>query len=108
MTSTPPHDPLVALWHTTQQPDTDRLLQGLQRFNRLHQRINRSVMAILWVIAVLLLFEETTGRVATHGFLSAIWIGGVAMGSIRHRRARCNRLDALTLDTVSLLKALIA
>jgi len=108
MTSTPPHDPLVALWHTAPEPDTHQLLQDLERFKRLHQRLNRSLLAILGGIAILLLFEEATGRIASHGILSAIWIGGVVIGAWWHRRARCNRIDALTLDTVNLLKAMIA
>jgi hypothetical protein len=35
-------------------------------------------------------------------------IGGVVIGAWWQRRAQCNRLDSLTLDTVSLLKAMIA
>jgi hypothetical protein len=37
-----------------------------------------------------------------------IWTLGLVIGLIFHRRARCNRSDALTLDTVSLLKSMIA
>jgi hypothetical protein len=108
MTSTPPHDPLITLWHTAPEPDNHSLLQDLGRLNRLHQRFNRSVLAILCGIAILLLFEEITGRLASHGVVSAIWISGVVIGAFWHGRARCNRLDALTLDTVRLLKAMIA
>jgi len=108
MSSLPPHDPLVTLWQTAPKPDTQHLLQDLQRLNRLHQRLNRIVFAIMCGISLLLIFEEATGRVATHGTLSVIWILGLVIGIIWYRRARCNRSDALTLDTVSLLKFMIA
>ncbi len=108
MTSLPPHDPLVALWQTAPKPDTHHLLQDLQRLNRLHQRHNRTIWAIMCGIAILLLFEEATGRLASHGILSAIWILGLLVGVFLQRRTRCNRVDALTLDTVSLLKFMIA
>jgi hypothetical protein len=108
MTSPPPHDPLAALWQTAPKPDTQHLVQDLQRLNRLHRRLSRSVLAIVCGIAILLIFEEATGRVATHGALSAIWILGLVLGAAWRRRARCSRADALTLDTVSLLKFMIA
>lgn len=108
MTSLPPHDPLIALWQTAPKPDTHNLLQDLQRLNRLHQRHNRSIRAIMCGIAILLIFEEATGRLATHGILSAIWILGLIIGVVLQRRSRCNRVDALALDTVSLLKFMIA
>jgi hypothetical protein len=59
-------------------------------------------------IALLLIFEEATGRVMSHGILSAIWTLGLVIGVFWHRRARCNRFDALTLDTLTLLKFMIA
>jgi hypothetical protein len=108
MTSLPPHDPLVALWQTAPKPDTQNLLHDLQRLNRLHQRHNRSIWAIVCGIAILLIFEEATGRLASHGILSAIWILGLGIGLFLQGRARCNRVDALTLDTVSLLRFMIA
>jgi len=108
MTSSSPHDPLVTLWQTAPQPDPQRLVQDLRRSNRLHQRLNRTVVAIMCGISLLLIFEEATGRVATHGGLSAIWIFALVIGVIWHRRARCNRSDALILDTTSLLKFMIA
>jgi hypothetical protein len=108
MTSSPPHDPLVTLWQTAPKPDAQHLVRDLQRSNRLHQRLNRTVLAILCGISLLLIFEEATGRVATHGGLSAIWIVGLVIGVIWQRRARCNRSDALILDTTSLLKFMIA
>ncbi len=108
MTSLPPNDPLVSLWQTAPKPDSQHLLQDLQRLNRLHQRLNRSVFAILCGISILLIFEEATGRVATHGALSVIWIVGLILGVLWRRRARCKRTDALTLDTVSVLKFMIA
>jgi hypothetical protein len=108
VTSLPPHDPLVTLWQTAPKPDTQHLLQNLQRLNRLHQRLNRVVFAIMFGFSLLLIFEEATGRVTTHGTLSVIWILGLVLGVAWRRRARCNRSDALTLDTVSLLKFMIA
>ena len=92
-------------------PDTQHatdLLQDLQRLNRLHQRLNRTVFAIMCGTSFLLIFEEATGRVTTHGTLSVIWILGLVIGLVWRRRARCSRLDALTLDTVSLLESMIA
>ena len=108
MTSLPPNDPLIALWQTAPEPDTHHLLQDLRRLNRLHQRLNRSLLAILCGIAILLIFEEATGRIASHGILSVIWTLGLVIGVVWHRRARCNRADTLTSDTVSLLKFMIA
>lgn len=109
MSSLPPQeDPLVSLWQTAPKPDTQHLLQDLQRQKRLHQRLDRTVSAILGGIALLLVFEEATGRITTHGWLSAIWILGLVIGAIWRRRARCSRSDALTLDTVSLLRSMIS
>jgi hypothetical protein len=108
MTSMPPHDPLVALWQTAPKPNPHHLLRDLQRLNHLHRLHNRSVLAIVRGIAILLIFEEATGRVGSHGIVSGIWTLGVAVGIVWRRRARCSRFDALTLDTVSLLKAMIA
>jgi hypothetical protein len=108
MTSQPPNDPLVALWQTGPKPDTRHLLQDLRRVNQLHQRLNRSVFAIVCGISLLLIFEEATGRITTHGALSAIWILAIAIGIVWRRRALCDCSDALALDTISLLKFLIA
>src|ERR1700722_6583767 len=108
MTPLPPRDPLVSLWQTAPKPDTQQLLRDLDRLKRLHQRLNRTLFAIMSGVALLLIFEEATGRIATHGALSAIWILGLAFALIRHRRARSNRSDALTLDTVSRLKSMLA
>jgi hypothetical protein len=112
MNSVPPHDllsedPLVALWQTAPKVDTHNLVEDTQRLNRLHRRLSRSVMAIVCGIAVLLIFEEATDRLGTHGLLSMVWIVVVTSAAWR-KRARCNRPDAMTLDTVSLLKAMIA
>jgi hypothetical protein len=108
MTPLPPNDPMIALWQSASTPDTRLLLQDLQRTNGMHQRLNRTLFAILTGISLLLIFEEATGRIATHGTLPVIWILGLVIGLVRRRRARCNRLDALALDTVSLLKFMIA
>jgi hypothetical protein len=108
MTSQPPQDPLVALWQTTPKPDTSHLMQDLQRERRLHQRLHHTVLAIFCGIDILFAFEEWTGRVQSHGILTAIWTLGLAIGLICRRRSRHNRSDALTLDTVRLLKSMIA
>jgi hypothetical protein len=108
MTSLPPDDPFVALWQTAPKPDTEHLMQDLQRLKQLHRRLNRSVLTILCGVALLLIFEEATGRVATHGALSVVYILVVSLDVVVRRRARCNRADALTLDTVSLLRSMIA
>lgn len=108
MSSSPAHDPLVALWQTAPTSDAHRLFQDLQRLTRLHQRLTQSVWAILWGIALLLIFEEATGRIASHGVLSVIWILGLLIGIAWHRRTRFDRFDTLTLNTVSLLKLMIA
>ncbi len=108
MTPLPPRDPLVSLWQTAPKPDTQPLLRDLDRLKRLHRRLNRAVFAIMSGVALLLVFEEATGRISKHGTLSVIWILGLAFALIRHRRARSNRSDVLTLDTVSLLKSMLA
>jgi hypothetical protein len=108
MTSSPQSDPFIALWQTAPKPDTHHLANDVQRLNRLHQRLNRSILAILCGIAVLLAFEEATGRLASRGILSVAWTLAVVIVVARHRRARCNRFEALTLDTVSLLNSMIA
>jgi hypothetical protein len=103
-----PDDPLIALWQTAPKPNTHDLVEDLQRLNRLHHRLDQSVTAILCGIAILLMFEEATGRVGSHGVLSVIWTLGLVIGLVWHRRARGKRAGALTLDTVSLLKVMIA
>jgi hypothetical protein len=108
MSSLPPQDPLIALWQNTAKPDTRRLLQDLQRQRQLHQRLNQTLWAIVCGIDMLIIFEEATGRVTSHGILSVIWTLGLVIGLVCWRRSRRNRSDALTLDTVSLLKSMIA
>jgi|HubBroStandDraft_1064217.scaffolds.fasta_scaffold159729_2 predicted tellurium resistance membrane protein TerC len=103
----PAPDPLVSLWQTAPKPDTQDLLQDLQRLKQSHRRLNRIVFAIMCCISLLIILEEATGRVTTHGALSVIWILGLMLGVIWHRSARCARSDSLTLDTVSLLKSMI-
>src|SRR5580692_9599627 len=103
MTSLPAHDPLVAFWQTAPKPDTNELLRDLLRLNRLHRRFNRSVWAIVCGIGVLFIFEETTGRIASHGVLSVIWTVGLAIGVVLQRRARIRHSTAFMLDTVSFL-----
>jgi hypothetical protein len=108
MTPLHPEDPLVALWQTIPKSNTRHLVKDLQHLNGLHKRLNRTVLAIVCGVDVLLVFEEATGRIASHGILSGTWTLALAIGLVCHWRARCNRSDALTLDTVSLLKSMIA
>jgi hypothetical protein len=108
MNSSPSNDPLVALWKTSPKPDTQRLLQDLQRLRQMHQRLRRIVVASLCAVSLLLIVAEATGRIATHGIFSVIWIFGLAVGAVWQRRARCNRIDAVTSDSVSLLKFMLA
>ncbi|MEO8593410.1 MAG: hypothetical protein ABI759_08810 [Candidatus Solibacter sp.] len=108
MNSSPSPDPLVALWRTAPKPDTQHLLQDLHRLRRMHQRLERMVVAMLCAVSVLLILAEATGRIATHGILSVIWMLGLAIGVARQKFARHDRIDALALDTVSLLKYMLA
>jgi hypothetical protein len=105
MTSLPPQDPLAALWQTATKSDTSSLLQNLQHLNRRHQRLYRLVFTILCGTGLLLIFDAVTERSMTHGALSAICL---VLGVIWYRRARCNRADAITFDTVHLLRFMIA
>lgn len=108
MTSLPPQDPLAALWQTAPTPDTSSVLKDLQRLNRRHQRLYRIVFTILCGTGLLLIFDAVTERSMTHGALSVIWILGLVLGFVWHRRARCNRAEAITFDTVRLLRFMIA
>jgi hypothetical protein len=108
MSSSPLPDPLVTLWQTAAKPDTRHLLQDLQRVKRMHQRLQRIVLAILGSVSILLILAEAIGRIATHGILSVIWLLALAIGITWQRRSQCNRIDALALDTVSLLKLMLA
>jgi hypothetical protein len=108
MTSLPPQDPLAALWQTATKSDTSSLLQNLQHLNRRHQRLYWIVFTILCGTGLLLIFDAVTERSMTHGALSVIWILGLVLGVIWYRRARCNRADATTFNTVRLLRFMIA
>jgi len=108
MNPSPSNDPLIALWRTAPNPDTQRLLQDLQRLRQMHRRLMWTVVGILCGVSLLLILAEAIGRIATHGILSAIWIVALAIGAAWQWRARCNAIDALTSDTVSLLKFMLA
>lgn len=107
MTSLPPQDPLAALWQSTPEPDTHHIFEDVLRLSRLQKRIGQSVLAILCGVAALLIFEEATGRVQSHGMLSIVWILSLLCGNLWRRRSRRNRSEVSTLDTVSLLKVMI-
>ncbi|MGJ5816519.1 hypothetical protein [Paludibaculum fermentans] len=101
-------DPIIALWQSAPAPDAHQLLKDLERQKQLHQRLRRTILAILSGIGVLLIFEEATGRIASYGVLSTLWNLGLAIGLVYRRRAACGRTDGLTLDLVSLLKRMLA
>jgi len=103
-----PQDPLAALWQTAPKSDTSSLLQDLQRLNQRHRRLYRIVCAILCGTGLLLIFDAVTERSMTHGALAVTWILGLVLGVAWHRRARCNRAEAITFDTVRLLRFMIA
>lgn len=104
----PSQDPLAALWQTAPKPDPSALLQDLQRVNRHHQQLNRIAFVILCGTAILLVFEAVRESSITLGALSVIWILGLVLGVAWYRRARCNRAEAVTFDTVRLLRFMIA
>ena len=104
MNTAPSNDRLVALWQTAPPPDPHRLIRDLQRLQRMHRRLIRVVAGLLAGVSLLLMLAEATGRPATHGILSAIWILGLTIGTAWRWRARCSRIDAVTLDTVNSLK----
>jgi hypothetical protein len=105
MIDLPPSDPIVALWQTAPKPDTRLLLHDLQRQERMHRRFNRVLVAIVGAISLLLLLEEITGRVATHGWLSASWIVCLAAGLIWRDGIQRHHSGDLNVDTVTLLKS---
>lgn len=70
----------------------------------MHRRLKRVVAGILSGVSLLLILAEATGNPATHGILSAIWIVGLTIGAVWRWRARCSRINAVTLDTVSSFK----
>src|SRR5579875_3771463 len=104
MNCTPSNDPLVALWQSAPTPDPDRLMRDLQRLQRMHRRLIGVIGGLLSGVTLLLVLAEMTGHPATHGILSATWILGLTIGTVWQWRARCSRIDALTLDTIRSLK----
>ncbi|MBV9182106.1 MAG: hypothetical protein JO356_12420 [Acidobacteria bacterium] len=107
MKSSPSNDPLVVLWKSAPKPDTQRVLQDFERLKQMHQQLMWIVVGCLCAATLLLIIAEMTGRIATHGFLSVIWIVDLAIGAAWYWRARCSRIDALTLDLVTLLKFML-
>lgn len=100
-------DPFATLWQSAPKPDTGQLLRDLQRLQKAQRRHSRILIVILCGIALFFVFEEATGRSGTHGIISALWMAFVA-GAIGYQRVRCRSVDPLDLDTVSLLKRMIA
>jgi hypothetical protein len=101
----PPQDPIVALWQTAPKNDSLHLLQDLQRQDRMHRVLRRTVGTIVAGVSILLALEEIAGRIATHGWLSASWLVCLAAGLIWRYSTRCERSGVLDLDTVTLLKS---
>src|SRR5665213_2004836 len=75
-------DVWIALWQTAPKPDTQHLLRDVQRQNRMHRQFNRALVTIVCGVSLLLIFEEVTRRIATHGWLSAIWILCLVAGAV--------------------------
>jgi hypothetical protein len=100
-------DPFATLWQSAPKPDTGQLLRDLQRLRKAQRWHSRILIIILCGIALFLAFEEVTARSGTHGLISALWIAFVA-GALGYQRVRCRAVDPLDLDTVSLLKRMIA
>lgn len=99
------HDPLVALWQTAQRPDLGSLFQHIEHHRLMHRRFGKILVTIIGATSLLLILEEATGRLATHGWLSAAWLSCLGVGLVWRRRARCQRDGILNMDTVSLLKS---
>jgi hypothetical protein len=108
MTPQSPKDPLIALWQTTPASDTSHLLSDLEHLKQLHLRFHRTIVAILCAFDLVLVFEEATGRLASHGILSALWTLGLALGLFYHSLKQTRLSSMVTLDTVSLLKQMLA
>lgn len=106
MTETNAIDPFARLWQSAPQPDTGQLMHDLRRLQRVHRWHNRVVAALLGATALVLVFAETVVRSVPLGIVTALWIAFVA-GAVWYRRVRCRAVDALDLDTVSLLKRMI-
>lgn len=105
----PPHpssDPFAQLWQSAPAPDTRQLMLDLQRLQKVHQRQNRVLIAILCATGLLLVFGAIALRSVSLGVVTSLWIAFVA-GIIWYQRARCRTVGALDLDTVSLLKRMI-
>jgi len=100
-------DPFAQLWQSAPKLDTRQLMLDVQRLHKTHQWHNRILILILCGIALLLIFYVATERSKTLGILSALWMAYV-VGAIWFQRVRCGSADALNLDTVSLLKRMIA
>ncbi len=96
-------DPFVALWLAAPQTESPSLLAAVKRADAAHRRLNLTIVTVLGGIAVLLSFEEATGRLASHGLLTAVWSLGLVLGILWHRRARGRLAGALIGDTTSLL-----
>jgi hypothetical protein len=63
-----------------------------------------ALAAIVCGTSLLLILEEATGRIATHGWLSASWIACLIAGVIWRYATRCHYSDVIDMDTVSLLR----
>lgn len=100
-------DPFATLWQSAPKPDTRQLLQDVQRLQKAQQWHSRILNVILCGIAAFLVFEDASGRSGSRGLISVLWIAFMA-GALGYQRARCRAVDPLDLDTVTLLKRMIA
>ena len=106
MTTSPDIDPFARLWQSAPEPDTGQLMQDLRRLQKVHQWHNRIIVGVLCATALVLVFGEAIVRSVPLGIITGLWIAFVA-GAIWYQRRRCRTIDALDLDTVSLLKRMI-
>ncbi len=106
MTKSSDIDPLARLWQSAPAPDTGQLVHDLRRLQAVHRWHHRILVLILCGTALLLLFGAVALRSVSLGIITGLWIAFVA-GAVFYQRTRCKAVDALDLDTVSLLKRMI-
>ena len=99
-------DPLVALWQTTPNHDTEPLLRAIHRQQQMHRRMGAVLAAILASVTILLASEEATGRMPSHGWITGVWLIVLLLVGARWYRAKRHQHAAATMDTVALLRAM--
>lgn len=108
MTPSSSQDPLAALWQTAPKTDTSSLLRNLQSANSRHRLLNWIAFAIMCGTGLLLIDDAITHGTVAHIALCVAWNLGLLVGVTWYRRAGCHRAEAVTFDTIRLLKFMIA